>query len=109
MKKIAVLLALLASSLAHAAIIDSPTSKIKMMGSYNQYAGGDVYFAIENPAGICTHGYWLNKADAGFGANMAMLLSAYHAKSNVMIYAHNDQIWPGSTGTYCKLYSVVLN
>ena len=108
MKKIAFLLLLLISSVTQAALVNTATTKIKKIESYNQYNGGDVYFSVETSIFDCADGFWLTKSDPGFSANMAFLLSAYHAKSPIMVHGHSDQIWPGSGGRFCKLYSVAL-
>ncbi|ALU41478.1 hypothetical protein [Pseudoalteromonas rubra] len=50
----------------------------------------------------------MKKPDPGFDANLSVLLSAYHAKSKVIARGHDDQIWGGSSGRYCLLYSIEL-
>ncbi len=108
MKKLALSLLLLAPILAQAALVNTANTKIKTIGSFTQYNGGDVYFAVETSIFDCEYGFWLNKSDPGFSANMALLLSAYHTKAPVVVYGHSEQLWSGSSGRYCKLYSIAL-
>ncbi|MGP9802146.1 hypothetical protein [Rheinheimera sp. NSM] len=82
----------------------SGISTIKFITSYN--GNGDVMFRLENPIEACVKGYWMSSSDVGFQANMSMLLAAFQANSNVRIYGLPGQDWPGSSGSYCKVYSV---
>lgn len=84
----------------------SPISKIASVTSYAQYGPGDVIFSIENSIPECTNGYWLKKSDPGFQANLSMLIAAYQAKSKVVVYGLPAEIWPGSSGKFCHLYSI---
>jgi hypothetical protein len=100
------LFAVIFASSAQAVEDTSVQSTITLVDSYNQWGGGDVIFRIANPTSSCRDGYWLTKSDAGFNANLAMILSAYHAKTPVRITGLTDQIWTGSGGVYCKLYDI---
>lgn len=79
-----------------------------MVGSYNDYGDGDVIFKIQTPIQQCPGGYWLTKSDAGFSADLSLILSAYQAKNDVIVYGLPSQIWSGSSTNYCKLYSIRL-
>lgn len=74
--------------------------------SYTNYGNGDVAFRVENSIDECSHGYWFNKSDAGYNANLTMIIAAYQAKNTVKIYGLPDQLWAGSSGKYCKLYNI---
>jgi hypothetical protein len=87
----------------------SSSSNVILIESYNNYGNGDVYFKISNPTTACSDGYWLTKTDLGFSTNMAILLSAYQAKSIVRIVGFSDQRWSGSAGKFCKLNFITLN
>lgn len=76
---------------------------IKRLVSYNQQ--GDVIFTVNNPSSNC-YGYWISKSDAGFDANLSMVLAAYHAKSPVRVYGLNHIKWSGSSNFWCKLYAI---
>ena len=60
---------------------------------------------LETPLETCK-GYWLNVTDTGFNSNMSMLIAAFQANSNVRIYGLPSEDWAGSSGSYCKVYSV---
>ncbi|MEC4726876.1 hypothetical protein HWQ46_15090 [Shewanella sp. D64] len=90
---------------SYAAIESTGQTSIKRLISYNQYGGGDVVFTVNDPSSVC-YGYWLNKSDAGFDANLSMVLAAYHSKAKVRIYGHDDQKWNGSGNFWCKLYAI---
>jgi hypothetical protein len=108
MKKILALFLAVVCSSSFAGIVQSSVTKVTYLSSYNQYGGGDVTVSVETKTVGCEDGFWLSKSDAGFPANLAMLLSAYHAKTPVMVYGLSDQIWVGSAGKYCKLYLIEL-
>lgn len=99
------LLTLFVSASAMAAIEASRETTIKRLISYNQHGGGDVVFTVNNPSSGC-YGYWIEKNDAGFDANLSMILAAYHAKSKVTVHGLNDVKWSGSGNFWCKLYAI---
>lgn len=84
----------------------SSASKIQRIYAYSQYGGGDVSINLQTNGAVCTHGYFLKKSDAGFQANLSMLLSAYHAQTPIKIDAHTDQKWAGSAYPVCHVYSI---
>lgn len=87
-------------------ISTSTVTQLIRLTSYNQFDGGDVTLEVSNPPAACPDGYWLNKSDAGFSANLSMLIAAYEAKTTLTISALPDQLWPGTSGTVCKLYDI---
>jgi len=91
---------------AFAELVNSPLSKVSVIYSYSEYGNGDVVVELANNGTPCTQGFWLKKADPGFEANLSLIISAYHAKNDLMLYGHSDQVWQGSTGTFCHLYAV---
>lgn len=106
MKKIVLLFVLFfGASLAEAAQEASSVTTISRFISYNQYGGGDVVFRIANPTSSC-FGYWINKEDVGFNANLSLILAAYQAKTKVKLNGYTDQKWPGSSNFWCKLYAI---
>jgi hypothetical protein len=65
---------------------------------------------VKNQNKTC-FGYWMSPLDKGFSANLSVILSAYHANSNVIIYAKTDtnKRWSGSSGNHiCKVDAIVL-
>jgi len=84
------------------------TTTIQKIYSYTQFGGGDVQVLVTLGATNCG-GFWLKPSDPGFKAALSMLLSAYLAKSQVMIYGLDNDLWPGSpSGTFCHITTVVL-
>lgn len=108
MKKILASVLLLASAMSQAAIVGTAVTKITVISAYNQYGGGDVVIKTETNVAGCEDGFWLTKSDAGYSANLGVILSVYHAKSPVSVYGLTEQIWAGSGGKYCKLYNIEL-
>ncbi|QUJ69864.1 hypothetical protein KDD30_16970 (plasmid) [Photobacterium sp. GJ3] len=110
MRLLVVLLAGLLSMSANAVnmnYVGSGVSTIKILHSYSEYGGGDVYFTLTEPeTTACPNGYWLRKTDPGFEANLSMAIAAYHAKSSIEAYGLSDEIWSGSNGKYCRLYAI---
>ncbi len=84
----------------------SPQSTIATINSYSEYGGGDVHFTIASPSTKCPNGYWLRKTDPGFQANLSMVIAAYQAKSIIRINGLLNELWPGTTGRACRVYSV---
>ncbi|TQV86452.1 hypothetical protein [Aliikangiella coralliicola] len=105
MKKLIYILMMLPMT-AIAASEPSPMSKIKRVITYADYGGGDVQVVLETNGTTCKDGYFFNKADPNFDGMLSMLLSAYHAKTRIILDGHTDQKWAGSSGYYCKLYSI---
>ena len=102
------ILATLVASCAHAAYVGTTMTKVALVSSYNQYGSGDVLFKVENPILECIDGYWLTKTDSGYQANVVMIITAFQAKTPVVVFGLSDQLWSGSGGKYCKLYSFDL-
>lgn len=105
MLRLICLVALFMPTVLLAAIEASTETTIKRLISYNQYGGGDVVFTVHNPSSTC-HGYWIEKNDAGFEANLSMLLASYHAKAKVKVHGFNHIKWSGSNNYWCKLYAI---
>lgn len=89
-----------------AAVVDAQAGEITSLYTYSEYGGGDVIVTVQLPNGNCAAGYWLRMSDAGAKTMYAQLLSAYHAKARLRIQGHDDQIWGGSGGRYCRIYAV---
>ncbi|WP_064791907.1 hypothetical protein [Shewanella woodyi] len=89
----------------YAATESTSKTTINRLISYNQFGGGDVVFTVSNPTSGC-YGYWIAKTDAGFDANLSMILAGYHSKTEVRIHGLNDQKWNGSGNFWCKLYAI---
>ena len=104
-KKVPVLLAFVVGAAQAANVITGPT-KVVFVSSYGQYGNGDVIFKVDRPVPECADGYWITKSDSGYQANLVMLMTAFQSKTSVGIAGVSDQLWAGSSGKYCKLYSI---
>ena len=108
-KALGIMLLSMASYTATAQVtyVTSSPTKINYLLSYNADGGGDVIFRVSDPVANCENGYWLTKADPGFGANLSMLLAAYQSKTTVKIFCDPAIRWPLSNVKYCKLYGIL--
>jgi hypothetical protein len=108
MKKAAILVTICSLLSCNVYAIDDWTVSTKVTGilSYNQFGGGDVAFNVANPTTACPSGYWITKSDPGFSANFVILLAAYSQQTSIRVVGLPDQIWSGSSATYCKVYVI---
>ncbi|GAA0463887.1 hypothetical protein GCM10009096_00450 [Parasphingorhabdus litoris] len=93
-----------------AAIVGSATEKIAITGiySYSDYGGGDVVFTIATVVPGCDAGFWLRPSDPGFDRNLAAVMSAHLSNRPIIVLAHDDQLWGGSTGKYCRVDMIAI-
>ncbi len=97
------------SAAAQSAIEVSVPSKVTRIVGYSERNNGDMVIEIDKKASFCSAGYWLRRTDPGFETNLSLLLSAYHAKNNVILRGEKDLIWKGSSKVFCYLDSVEFN
>ncbi|WP_210330305.1 hypothetical protein [Aliikangiella sp. G2MR2-5] len=107
MKKYLAMAILLFSANAYSENESTDLTKINSVISYSTYGSGDVIFKVENPSTNC-YGYWINKNDMGFNANLTIIIAAYQAKNTVVAKGLTDEKWAGSSKNWCKLYSISL-
>jgi hypothetical protein len=74
---------------------------------FSEFGNGDVGIKVSSPTTGCADGFWLRPSDPGFKTLYAQLSMAYATQSPISISAHDNSIWPGSTGAYCRVYSIV--
>lgn len=74
--------------------------------TYAEYGGGDVIFKIDSPLPGCAGGIWMRPTDPGFKQTMALLLTSQARGTMVSVWAHDDQLWSGSSDRYCRLYGL---
>jgi hypothetical protein len=84
-------------------------TRISQVVTYSEYGAGDVTFSVANPIPECNSGYWLRKSDPGFQATLNTVLSAFHARSTVMVFGLPNELWSGSAGKYCRVHGLALN
>lgn len=101
--------ALALASPTPAAIVGDYTGRmVTEFYSYEMYGGGDVVFRTNPGITGCEGGFWLSPSDPGFKQTVATLLSAFHTRASVRVWAHNDRIWTGSGSPVCKLDALGL-
>ncbi|CAM3667142.1 hypothetical protein [Vibrio aquimaris] len=90
------------------ALEKSGTTQVDSVLSYSVFGSGDLTFNIKDRLGKCEGGFWFNKNDPGYEANISTLLSAFHANAKVNVQGHSEQRWAGSHSNYCHLYLIRL-
>lgn len=98
------------SPLGATALELSVASEIQVLHSFTNAGNADVAFSLTTTSGQCK-GYWFNKDDAGYQANLNMLIAAYQANTKVLIYGHEEVSakWAQSDVHFCKLYGVTYS
>lgn len=99
-------LIVLLSTPTRAAIVYSPVVTVTQFFVMAEYGGGDIGIKVSSPTTGCPHGFWLRPTDGGFKSMYAAAMMAYVTQSSIRVAAHDDSIWTGSTGTYCRVYYV---
>ena len=57
----------------------------------------------------CEGGFWISSDDVEKNpAMVSLLLSAFHANSQVRFSAYNDDFWSGSSTKYCRVNNLAL-
>lgn len=79
------------------------TGDIAAVYTFATFGGGDVVVRLSSQPATCVHGFWLSPTQPGFKSTLAFLLSAKAAEDAVLIGADDAAMWPGSTGSYCKV------
>lgn len=87
--------------------MNSPTTKVTELYSYTEVSNGDVIFKISDEVSGCD-GFWLDSISPGQKNVLAILLSAYHAQSPVIVYAKQTDLFPGSSQSFCKVTTLRL-
>jgi hypothetical protein len=109
MKKICTSLLLTLVSLSSQAMDTGNYSRITKLWAWGGYTNGVVLITLENQNALCPNGYWFqDSANSGSKNLMAMALSAYHAKTPVLIYADESSDWPGLAAKECEVKLIVF-
>jgi len=96
-------------SLACGAMDTGGAYKITKIYSWNSYTNGSVLIQLENTNATCPGGYWFqDSANSGPKNIMATALSAYHAKTPVMIYADETSNFNGLGIKTCEVKLIVI-
>jgi hypothetical protein len=96
----------LASALvaANATQINGSVGRATGIWTYSDYGNGDVVLTVQNPLPTCQDGFWIRMTDPGAKMLSAQLLSAFHAGTQLHIWANDHEMWTGSAGHYCRIY-----
>lgn len=83
--------------------------KITKIFTWNSFTNGTVVIQLENTNATCPGGYWFqDAANSGPKNLLAVALSAYHAKTSVMIYADESSSFAGLGPKTCEVKLIVL-
>jgi len=107
-KNYIILFLIFASFPVSAVVVKSVATKISGINSYANFPDGDTLFTVNAAHADCLGGYWLKMSDIGYKKNLSILLSAFHAQSNVIFYADNASVWPYSPSAMCHMTQIIL-
>jgi hypothetical protein len=90
--------------------IVSPGASVTITQSYAyaSFGGGDFVFTTSIAAHGCGSGFYIKSTDPGYKAAVAAVLTAQAGGNFVQVYGDNNDLWPGSTGQYCRLQTIGL-
>jgi hypothetical protein len=99
---------LLVPLMSNATQVSTGSTTVKLIYSYPQYGGGDFVFKTNNSTSGCEDGFYMKQTDPGFKASVAAILSAQAAGKAIEVWGEDSDIWPGSGGKYCRLYTIAV-
>jgi hypothetical protein len=88
---------------ANAEMVYGDVGGIVHLYTYATNGNGDVVISTENVLSGCSSGFWLRSSDPGFKNVFAQLMTARVTQTNISVWAYNDQLWPESTGQFCRI------
>jgi len=92
---------------ATAAIVTPAASvTVTQTYAYSNFGGGDFVFSTSAGAPGCENGWYIKATDPGYKAVVASILTAQAGGNFVLVYGDNADVWPGSSGHYCRVQSV---
>jgi hypothetical protein len=90
-------------------------ANVERIFTYGTYENNNLSFRnqvvilVDTPLAGCEGGFWISGDDAENNPTMvSMLLSAFHANSQVRFSAYNDDFWSGSSTKYCRINNLAL-
>ncbi len=87
-------------------IESTPTTQIDRLIVYSKRGNGDVFVSTEANTESCRHGYFIDKASAGYEGTLSLLLAAYQTKTPITLTAYTNVLWSGSEASVCELYNI---
>ena len=94
---------------ANAAMVTGSVGNIVHLYSYSTSGNGDVAVVVADPPAGCSSGFWLRSSDPGFKTVYAQLLGARLTQTPIRVWAYDDQLWPDSTGQFCRIDAIDLD
>lgn len=88
---------------AHASDVVATAVTVTTYIAYTDFGNGDVIFVVSAAPSGCGAGFWLPASAAGFKTLFATLVVAYTTKASMSVDADPTQLWPGSSGQYCRV------
>ena len=83
--------------------------KVTKVWTWASYTNGTVLLQLDSVNTACPNGYWFQDSANSASKNLlAVALSAYHAKTPVMIYADEASSWSGLVAKTCEIKLIVL-
>lgn len=107
MKTLAISLFLFFSFNGHAQVTTGTTSVSEIFTYADIGPDGDFVFTVEDPIEACD-GFWGDSSSVGTSNVLSVLLSAYHAKSPLIIYADETKLFTRSSKKFCRLTTIRL-
>jgi hypothetical protein len=109
MKKILALVIFMSASFFAQAMDTGNYYKITKIWSWGGYTNGVVLVVLENQHPLCPNGYWFQDSQNSGSKNlMAIALSAFHAKTPVLIYADENSDWSGLAAKECEIKLITM-
>jgi hypothetical protein len=93
--------------LSHAAVVGhGRLVKVTQVYVYADHGGGDVVAVLDDPIPGCEDGIWIGPGAPGYKPTLAALLMLQGNGGSARVWAHDDQMWPGSAAKFCRIYTV---
>ena len=67
------------------------------------YEAGEVVFKLSSSVLGCEKGFWFKSSDSAANLAESILLSARVTHESVKAIGETTDLWPGSSGKYCRL------
>ena len=67
---------------------------------------GDVIFRVATPAVEvgCENGFWLRPSEPGYNTTLDILILVKNKGLSIKVWGYDNDLWPGSTTSTCRLY-----
>lgn len=93
----------------NAAMVAGSVGNIVHFYSYATSGSGDAVVVTTGSLPGCSSGFWLRASDPGFKNVFAQLMSARLTQTPIRVWVYNDELWPSSTGQFCRIDAIDLD